>query len=53
MAGYSKYTCKKYCIHIEKSNESPVNNELNREFDIGQPQKILVTNLTYVKVKQR
>ncbi|OCG61410.1 IS3 family transposase [Gilliamella sp. GillExp13] len=28
MAGYSKYTCKKYCIHTEKSNESPVGNEL-------------------------
>ncbi|OCG19311.1 MULTISPECIES: IS3 family transposase [unclassified Gilliamella] len=49
----SKYTCKKYCIQTEKSHESPVGNELNREFDIGQPQKILVTDLTYVRVKQR
>ncbi|MFQ0971165.1 IS3 family transposase [Gilliamella sp. BG1] len=49
----SKYTCKKYCIHKEKSNESLVGNELNREFDIGQPRNILVTDLTYVRVKQR
>ncbi|OCG21766.1 DDE-type integrase/transposase/recombinase [Gilliamella apicola] len=28
-------------------------NELNREFEIGQPRKILVTDLTYVRVKQR
>ncbi|MFQ1054595.1 IS3 family transposase [Gilliamella apicola] len=49
----SKYTCKKYRIHVGKSNESSVGNELNREFEIGQPRKILVTDLTYVRVKER
>lgn len=48
----SKYTCKKYRPHAEKSNESSVGNELNREFDIGQERKVLVTDLTYVRVKQ-
>lgn len=49
----SKYTCKKYRIHVGKSNESSVGNELNREFEIGQARKILVTDLTYVRVKER
>ncbi|RKS87435.1 putative transposase [Orbus hercynius] len=48
----SKYTYKKYRVHVEKSNESSVGNELNREFEIGQERKILVTDLTYVRVKQ-
>ncbi|MBI0036616.1 IS3 family transposase, partial [Gilliamella sp. B14448G11] len=45
--------CKKYRIHVGKSNESSVGNELNREFEIGQARKILVTDLTYVRVKER
>lgn len=49
----SKYTCKKYRIHVEKSNESRVGNELNRQFDIAQERKVLVTDLTYVRVKQQ
>jgi putative transposase len=49
----TKYTTKKYFIHAEKRNESSVGNELNREFDIGQLRKILVNDLTYVRVKQR
>lgn len=48
----SKYTCKKYRIDVEKSNESTVSNELNRDFEVGQQRKVLVTDLTYVRVKQ-
>ncbi|WP_392558939.1 IS3 family transposase [Orbus mooreae] len=49
----SKYTCKKYRIDAEKSNESIVSNALDREFEVGQKRKVLVTDLTYVRVKQR
>lgn len=49
----SKYTSKKYRLHAEKSNESRAGNELNREFEIGQEREVLVTDLTYVRVKQR
>lgn len=48
----SKYTCKKYRIDVEKSNESTVSNELNRDFEVGHQRKVLVTDLTYVRVKQ-
>jgi putative transposase len=49
----SKYTCKKYRASTEQSNESTVSNQLNREFTVGQQRKVLVTDLTYVRVKQQ
>ncbi|WP_335340453.1 DDE-type integrase/transposase/recombinase, partial [Gilliamella sp. Nev5-1] len=48
----SKYTCKKYRVDTEKSNESTVSNQLNRAFTVGQQRKVFVTDLTYVRVKQ-
>lgn len=48
----SKYTCKKHCINTEKSNESTASNQLNRQFKVGQQRKVIVTDLTYMSVKQ-
>lgn len=49
----SKYTQKRYRVNLSGSNEAIVKNELNREFDVGQQRKVLVTDLTYVRVKER
>lgn len=49
----SKYTHKKYRSKASDCNHSPIKNELNREFKAGQNKTVLVTDLTYVKVKQR
>lgn len=47
----SNYTVAQYKPHISKCNESKVANELNREFDTEAPYAAVVSDLTYVRVK--
>lgn len=48
----SKYTVSQYKPTKTSCNESKVNNVLDREFDSDQPLKVIVSDLTYVRVKQ-
>src|SRR5690625_5813629 len=48
----SKYTVAQYKPTRTSCNESKVDNVLNREFDTNQPLKVIVSDLTYVRVKQ-
>lgn len=47
----SNYTVAQYKSHVSKCNESKVANELNREFDTEIPYATIVSDLTYVRVK--
>lgn len=47
----SKYTEKHYKVHTTTCNEAPVKNELNRDFDGRAPYEVIVSDLTYVRVK--
>lgn len=47
----SRYTVAQYKPHVDKCNESKVTNELNREFTIATPYAVVVSDLTYVRVK--
>lgn len=47
----SKYTVAQYKPHVDKCNESKVVNELNREFNTQDPYAVIVSDLTYVRVK--
>lgn len=47
----SNYTVAQYKPHESKCNESKVANELNREFDTETPYAAVVSDLTYVRVK--
>lgn len=47
----SNYTVAQYKPHKEKCNESKVANELNREFNTEVPYAAIVSDLTYVRVK--
>jgi len=48
----SKYTVAQYKVSKSAVNESEVDNVLNREFDSNKPLKVIVSDLTYVRVKQ-
>ena len=47
----SNYTVAHYKPHVDKCNESKVANELNREFNTQAPYSVVVSDLTYVRVK--
>lgn len=47
----SKYTEKHYKVHTTTCNEDPVKNEVNRDFDGRAPYEVIVSDLTYVRVK--
>ncbi|SNT32462.1 Transposase InsO and inactivated derivatives [Anaerovirgula multivorans] len=49
----SKYTVAQYKPHIDKCNESKIANELNREFNSQTPYAVVVSDLTYVRVKNQ
>lgn len=49
----SNYTVAQYKPHIDKCNESKVQNELNREFNTKKPYEAVVSDLTYVRVGNR
>src|SRR5699024_9368613 len=48
----SKYTVAQFKVSKSLVNESKVGNELNREFYSDKPLKVIVSDLTYVRVKQ-
>ena len=49
----SKYTIAQFKPHVDKSNESDVKNELNREFNQQEQLAVVVSDLTYVRVEKR
>ncbi|TSJ59913.1 IS3 family transposase, partial [Allobacillus salarius] len=49
----SKYTVAQYKPTKTTPNESPVGNTLNREFEQQQELKVIVSDLTYVRVLQK
>lgn len=49
----SNYTVAQYRPHFDKCNESTVTNELNREFNTNTPYSAVVSDLTYVRVKNK
>lgn len=49
----SNYTVAQYKPHVDKCNESKVANELNREFNTDTPYSAVVSDLTYVRVKNK
>lgn len=49
----SKYTEVHYKVHSSSCNEAPIENELNRNFDGQLMHSVVVSDLTYVRVKQR
>jgi transposase InsO family protein len=46
----SKYTKAHYKVHKSSCNEALIENVLNRDFEKPQPEKVIVTDLTYVRV---
>lgn len=46
----SVYTKAQYKVHKSKSNDAPIHNELNREFNDRNPLEAIVSDLTYVRV---
>ncbi|WP_411954739.1 IS3 family transposase [Alkalibacillus sp. S2W] len=46
----SKYTVAQFKPMKSQANESEIGNSLNREFDQSEPHKVMVSDLTYVRV---
>src|SRR5699024_10690184 len=49
----SKYTVAQFRVEKSSVNESDVGNLLNREFHSQEPLKVIVSDLTYVRVQQK
>src|SRR5699024_8462338 len=49
----SKYTVAQFRVEKTSVNESDVGNLLNREFHSQEPFKVIVSDLTYVRVQQK
>src|SRR5690606_16097729 len=49
----SNYKVAQYKPHVNKCNESKIDNELNREFNTNQPYAAVVSDLTYVRVNKK
>ncbi len=49
----SKYTVAQFKPHIDKTNESEIKNEVNREFKQQDPLAVVVSDLTYVRVEKK
>lgn len=49
----STYTVAQFKVHKSPCNESPITNELNREFDNNAPLGVVVSDLTYVRVNHK
>src|SRR5699024_4136021 len=46
----SNYTKQTYKVHSKGTNQSQIENILDRNFDYNEPMKAIVTDLTYVKI---
>ena len=49
----SNYTVAQYKPHKSTCNEAPIKNELQREFNQEEPLAVVVSDLTYVRVKNK
>ena len=49
----SKYTVAQFKPHVDKCNESKVQNVINRRFDQQDELSVVVSDLTYVRVKNK
>ena len=49
----STYTVAQFKVHKSTCNESPVKNELKRNFDDNAPLAVVVSDLTYVRVNHK
>lgn len=49
----SNYTVAQYKLHKTTCNEAPIRNELQREFNQNTPLAVVVSDLTYVRVKNK
>jgi transposase InsO family protein len=49
----SKYTVAQFKPHVDKCNESRIENELNRKFDQQKELTVVVSDLTYVRVENQ
>lgn len=49
----SRYTKAKYKVHHKEVNQEPILNEVDRQFDGREPYEVLVSDLTYIRVKQQ
>lgn len=49
----SVYTVAQYKPHVSSCNDSPIQNELNREFVKEEPLEAVVSDLTYVRVANK
>src|SRR5690625_4334101 len=47
-----KYTVTQFKVSKSSVNKSEIGNQLNREFNSDKPLKVIVSDLTYVRVKQ-
>ncbi|WP_180296860.1 hypothetical protein [Snodgrassella communis] len=50
LALISKYTTKRYQEHQTASNSAAIANRLQRQFDVGTKQQIVVADLIYIRV---
>lgn len=49
----SRYTVKSFRVHTNTTNEAKTQNRVNRAFDDREPLEVIVSDLTYVRVKDR
>lgn len=49
----SKYTVAQFKVHKQTCNEDKIGNKLNRQFDNQEPYAVVISDLTYVQVKNK
>ena len=49
----SKYTVAQFKVHKQTCNEDKIGNKLNRQFDNQEPYAVVISDLTYVRVKNK
>lgn len=49
----SNYTVKQYKVHKSSCNNDKINNVVNREFDSRNHLEVVVSDLTYVRVRDK
>lgn len=49
----SKYTVAQFKVHKQTCNEDKIDNKLNRQFDNQEPYAVVISDLTYVRVRNK
>lgn len=49
----SNYTKRKYKVHLKGTNQSQIDNIVDRNFDHDEPMQAIVTDLTYVNIADK